>query len=265
MGVKSFISLEELNRLFDEYNFLTITPTTHGVVDTTYIVTTANESYILKHFERDIREKIQQEALLLKELSSKLKVPFLIAKENHWYLYKKLSGASPKQIHYYHITALARFLASLHTQSKNIKHFEPFIKNYPLETILKNTKKEFYSFYKKLASLKSYKPKYEGFIHGDIFKDNTVFNGNSIGVFDFIDGGGGEFAFDVAVALIDFNPSNKQSYNRLFLQSYNQKMKKKISLQTLQNYRTIAAKFYALLRIDNYNNTKKANELVRYI
>ena len=265
MGVKSSITLEELNTLFDTYNFIRLTPTTDGVMDTTYIAATEDKSYILKHYERDISQKIQRDTDLLKILSTTLNVPSLIASSNVWYLYKKLPGKTPKNINYNHISALARFLSALHIQSKNFKGSPAFIENYPLTDILNATKKQLFSHYKKLADLQTYNPRCDGFIHGDIFKDNTVFDGNKIGVFDFIDGGCGSFVFDIAVALLAFNPTNKQSYNRLFLQTYNQYSRNKISLEYLEKNRKTAAKLYALLRIDKYQNTKKANELIRYI
>ncbi len=94
-----------------------------------------------------------------------------------------------------------------------------------------------------------------------MFKDNTLFEKNKIAVFDFIDGGLGEFSFDIAVALLSFNPHNRSSHVKSFLQTYNQKAKKKISYEELQKQLKIAAKFYALLRINHDKTTKRAKEL----
>jgi len=265
MGVKSPITLKELKALFDNYNFTKLTATKDGVIDTTYIASTDERSYILKRYERDIQQRVAHDSALLHQLSSTLNVPYLIDSKEGWYLYKRLKGSSPKTISYHHIQLLARFMAKLHQRSLYIKERPSFVGSYPIEGILNDTKRSFFAHYKKLEMLKGYNPPCDGFIHGDIFRDNTIFSESKIGIFDFIDGGCGSFAFDIAVALLDFNKTNKPSYNRLFLRTYNQCSKKRFTLQEIQQSRVVAAKFYGLLRIDNYKNTKKANELIRYI
>jgi len=54
MGVKTTITLKELNELFPTYHFTELTPTTSGIIDTTYIVHAGTTGYILKKYERDI-------------------------------------------------------------------------------------------------------------------------------------------------------------------------------------------------------------------
>ena len=263
MGVITAISLEEINSLFPTYNFMNIMPTSEGIMDTTYIVSNSEKSFILKKYERDMGEKIQRDAELLKELNAVgLNVPLLIDSSNGWYLYKKLSGTQPKVIKSYHIQALARFMAEFHQQTNKKSSKTLFLESYELEKILCFTKKNFYIYFKKLQSLQNYKPKNEGFIHGDIFKDNTVFHRTKIGVFDFIDGGSGEFIFDIAVALVAFDARKHPLFISLFLNTYNQKSPKKIEKEKLIKMMELASKFYALLRIDKYKNPKKAKELL---
>ena len=191
-----------------------------------------------------------------------LNVPTCIEENEGWYLYQKLEGKQPKNIELYHIQELARFMAKLHKKTKNYECALTFVENYDLNTMLLFVKRNYFSYYKKLQTLQNYKQKFEGFIHGDIFKDNTVFHKNKIGVFDFIDSGCGEFIFDISVALLSFNPKNKTSFNTLFLKTYNQNSLKKITPRELQKTRKEAALFYALLRIDNSKNTSRAKELV---
>ncbi|WP_457749413.1 phosphotransferase [Sulfurimonas sp.] len=265
MGVKTPISLQEANTLFPGYDFLQITPTTNGIIDTTYVLKNSRSAYILKKYERAIDKKIQTEqALLNRLLTCKLNTPQFLEQNQGWYLYSKLHGTMPKNIQFYHIHALARFLAQFHAISKDFTDATPFLNAYDINSMLNFVKKNHFFYYKKLCSLKNLRQKNEGFIHGDIFKDNTLFDERTIAVFDFIDGGLGEFAFDASVALLSFNPKNKRFHVNTFLRIYNQNTRKKISSLTLQKQLQIAAKFYALLRINHDKQTKRAQELVNF-
>jgi len=266
MGVKTTLTLTELQKLFPKYTFKTITPTKDGVMDTTYIVKNSKNEYILKKYERSIETKILFDAELLKELKRDgLNVPLLLTHNKEWYLYTKLKGTLPNTPSLKQITALGRFLAQFHTFTQKIKEQNNFIENYPLSILLQETKAKHYLYYKKLSSLTRYKQECDGFIHGDIFKDNTLFDGNKVAIFDFIDGGCGSFAFDLGVILLSFNPHKRRSYTMMLLKSYNQTAPKKIKLQELKKKIQIAAKLYALLRIHNHKKTQKAKELLSFI
>ena len=96
MGVKTAITLDEVNTLFNSYKFTNITPTASGIIDTTYIVSNKEKSYILKKYERDIGLIIERDKILLKELNSlNLNVPLCLDENNGWYLYKILDGVTP--------------------------------------------------------------------------------------------------------------------------------------------------------------------------
>jgi len=262
MAVKTKITLHEVNKLFVSFNFIKLVPTTSGIVDTTYIAITKNREYILKKYERDIEDRIKKDTKLLKKLKNAgLNVPTLLESKNEWFLYEKLRGNEPKVVKIYHIQALARFLAKLHSITYDKT------KGYPqkdeISKALKFTKDNFFLYYKKLEFLKSYKPKNDGFIHGDIFKDNTVFDTHKLGIFDFIDGDNGSFYFDIAVALVSFDAKKHNFYFiNLFLNTYNQHSPKKLNKEELLKHLHIASSFYALKRILSYKNTKKAKELL---
>ena len=264
MGVVTKISLDELNALFDSYNFINIIPTTSGIIDTTYIVQTKTKSYILKRYERDIKQKIDEDTKLLKSLKSTgLNVSTCRDKKDDWYLYDKLKGTQPKSIQTFHIQSLARFLAKLHNHTKNSTCRDGIIDKNEIKELLKYVKSNFYSYYKKLSFLQDYKSKNDGLIHGDIFKDNTVFDGNKLGVFDFIDSACGSFTFDVAVVLLSFDAKKHSDYFiNIFLNTYNQRAVKKLKKQEIIKYLHIAASFYALNRIHKYKNSSKAKELL---
>lgn len=258
MGIKTVITLHQAQQLFPSFHFKELRESSNGVVDTTYIL----DKYILKFYERDIQKRISQDAELLRHLNqASLHVPLLLAHNEKWYLYTRLQGEAPKAIKLFHIQSLARFMAKLHKKTLSTSCDRIFLDQYKIETMLCFTKKNFFFFYKKLESLKVFQMNQEGFIHGDIFTDNTLFHKNKIAVFDFIDSGSGEFVFDLGVALSSFNPYQRKLYTKIFLNTYNQLAPKKISHKELLENIKIASQFYALLRIDKYKNTKKAKEL----
>jgi len=261
MGVKSIISLEEVKRLFGDFECSSLTPTTDGVIDTTYLL----DGYILKRYERDIQEKIEYDINLLKRLKeSNLNVSLALSQSDGWYLYERLEGESPKNIKLFHIQSLARFMAKLHSKTYKQDCGSHFLESYDLDAILSFTKERYFVYFKSLESIKGYKMRSDGFIHGDVFRDNTLFHGSKIALFDFIDGGCGAFVFDIAVALMAFNPNKRYAHTKLFLKTYNQKAPKKIAEKELIESMRVAAKLYALLRIDNYKNITKAKELANF-
>ena len=265
MGVVTRISLSEINTLFPAYKFIAYEPTVSGIIDTTYIVHTRHDSYVLKKYERDIPSKIKQDMRLLSMLhTSGLNVPICLGANNDWYLYKKLSGEQPQNIKSYHIQALARFLAALHQTMSTCKcNSNQIIEKEVLEN-LEYTKKHYFSYYKKFEFLKHFTLKPDALIHGDIFKDNTIFEGKKIGVIDFIDSSCGTFSFDAAVALVGFDARVHSHYFiNLFLNTYNQHAPKKLTKKRLLYKMKIASHFYALKRVNKYKNTFRAKELLR--
>ena len=265
MGVKTIISLGEINKIFPTYEFTSLTETDSGIIDTTYIVSSCQESYILKKYERDISQKIKEEIELLDKLKFlKLNIPNFIDSSQDWYLYEKLQGLEPTNIKTYHIQALGRFLAKLHRHTYKKVSLQNVIEKKDIESHLKYTKANFFSYYKKLQFLKIHMPENDGVIHGDIFKDNTIFDGTKIGVFDFIDSASGNFAFDVAVALVGFDTKKHgQYFINIFLNTYNQKAPKKLTKIEVQKSIKLACGFYALKRITNIKSTKTARELLQ--
>ena len=264
MGVVTKISLQELKEIFPSYGFLSITPTLSGIIDTTYIVQTPKKSYILKKYERDIPQKINDDIELLHTLNSAgLNVPLCLDSNAGWYLYKKLEGSQPKNIKSYHIQALGRFLAKMHKEMVKSKCNSNATVEHEVKEALKYTKAHFFSYYKQFEFLKDFTHKNDAIIHGDIFKDNTIFNGKKIGVIDFIDSTCGTLAFDAAVALVGFDASKKNDYFiNIFLIAYNQLAPVKLTKERVKKKMKIAVHFYALKRVYKHKNTFRAKELL---
>ncbi|MEA2099175.1 MAG: phosphotransferase, partial [Campylobacterota bacterium] len=165
----------------------------------------------------------------------------------------------------HHIIALGRFLAKLHKHTYKKSASSNFLDSYEIPALLNYTKIRYFSHYKKLQFLEFFEMQNDGFIHGDIFKDNTVFDGNKIGVFDFIDSGSGSFSFDCAVGLVGFDVVKHHHYFiNIFLIAYNQHAPKKLKKGELIYQIKVASRFYALLRINKYKKTKNAKELMNF-
>ena len=264
MGVKTPLSLTQAQKLFASYHITALQATQDGVMDTTYIAEAKDGTYIIKKYERDITHKINFDAQLLEKLSrSGLCVPKLLAQNGEWYLYTKLDGKSPKHITLAHMQKLGRFIARMHQVTQKLQTAPHFFTNYPLIQMLREHKAAHFYYYKKLCSLSDEPLCADGFIHGDIFKDNTLFTNTKLAMFDFIDGGSGSFAFELGVVLLSFNPANRKSFSRMLLHSYNQHAPKKLTLQELEENRKKAARLYALLRLHRYKKSKRAKELVK--
>ncbi len=265
MGVKTTITLKELNRLFPSYGFTKLTPTVSGIIDTTYIVFADTKGYILKKYERDIQHKIALDIELLDDLKSAgLNVPLCLDNNDGWYIYEKLEGKHPTSVKSYHIQALARFMAKMHKETSKIKCTTNMLVEYEVTQALKYVKENFFGYYKRFEFLKNFTHNHDAIIHGDIFKDNTIFNGKKIGVIDFIDSSCGTFAYDVAVALVGFDARERNDYFiNLFLKNYNQHAPKKLSKALVKEKMRFAANFFALRRVNEYKNTKRARELLK--
>lgn len=259
MGVKTLISLDEANKLFTAHSFTKLQASTSGIMDTTYIT----DEHILKKYEREV--DVQRDSELLESLKAEgLNVSTCQAKSGEWYLYKKLEGSEPRVIKTCHIVALARFLSAFHNITYKKYSTREVIDKSEIRAHLNYTKSKFFGYYKKLEFLKNQLQKNDGLIHGDIFKDNTVFHGTKIGVFDFIDSACGNFAFDGGAALLGFDAKKHNNYFiNIFLNTYNQHAPRKLSKKELLLSIETACGFYALKRVANFKNTKTARELLK--
>ncbi|WP_373001191.1 phosphotransferase [Sulfurimonas sp.] len=264
MGVKTPISLKELNEIFPSYGFTKLMPTSSGIIDTTYIVHTDSTGYILKRYERDIPHKIELDIQLLNQLKSAgLNVPVCLDSKYGWFIYEKLIGKHPINVKSYHIQALARFMAKMHKETSKGKCRSNIILEDEVTESLKYVKANFFGYYKRFEFLKNFTHKHDAIIHGDIFKDNTIFNGKKIGVIDFIDSSCGTFAYDAAVALVGFDARGHHNYFiNLFLKNYNQHAPRKLKKSEVIEKMKTAANFFALKRVHEYKNTKRARELL---
>lgn len=257
MGVKTQIDLDGLNGIFTNHHFTKLLPTKNGIMDTTYIVYEGKNSYILKHYERDDVKKVDLDTDVLKMLKGGgLNVPTLLESKDGWYIYERLRGAMPKQTQLYHIKVLADFLSQMHNATSQKSIGVDFVKKNEIEMMLNVLKRNNFYKYKKFEPLRYMQTTKDGIIHGDIFKDNTVFDANKLGVFDFSDSGDGNFAFDAGITLFGFDVKQR-FFMKMFLDVYNQKAVKKLKLEELVYSVELAERFYGLKRSYRYLKGKE--------
>lgn len=248
MGIKTTLSLEEANALFSDYTFETITPTSDGIIDTTYIVSDHTQSYVLKRFEEATASQISTQQLLLTRLQQcHISVPALLASSSKWHLYTLLQGRSIGTLNLFQLQKLGQTIAKMHLCTLPMKNYSALFEHKTISNHLSILKHVAFSDYKKLSYLKEIDLKDDGLIHGDLFADNLLFEHSHLAIIDFIDAGRGSFLFDLAVAAVA-NVSTPAGLN-LLLRSYNQQAPQKISYRELIETMQTAADFYTLKRL----------------
>ncbi len=260
MGVKTVLSLEEANHLFETYEFTQIVPTTEGIIDTTYIVHSDGKKYILKRYEEASLSQIEDERVLLERLQNcGLNVPLHLASSGVWHLYSLLSGEIPGSVQSHHLQSLARTIAVMHHCTKKMRSEREAFPREKSALMLASVKSREFALYKQLSSLLGHQSASDGIIHADLFLDNVLFHKCKAGVIDFIDAGEGSFAFDLGVAaLVWATRGSSRGYLQLFLNSYNQHSPKKISMKMLLVSIELAAQIYTL------NRTHKGEKSYRH-
>lgn len=265
MGVKTKLTLEQAQKLFPHRNFISIEPTHRGVIDTTYKISTKDEAFILKKYERATNMQIQHEQLLLNQLyNNNLRVPRPLESSGVWQLFSYLKGEIPHKISLQHLQKIGSFLGSFHTiVSYQSNGFIPFSKDIYQNSLFEVRKKHLL-YSKKLSALKSFPSELDGIIHGDLFCDNTKFEGAFLSVFDFIEAGQGSFAFDLGVVAMSWIAKKHLSQLQLqtLLKAYNQKTKKKITLDKLLKMMHYAALVYSLKRFINSASSLDYKEML---
>ena len=249
MGVKTTVTLSKVQKLFPTLLIVDINSTSDGIIDTTYILKSKSDSYILKKYENKTKEQINIHLRLLKKLhSSNLNVPHYLTTSNDWYVFRYIHGSYIKYINYYSLKKLAILLRKIHSNTYKSYCGKDISQRIDVKAAI-NKQKQYYYFYKKFLPLKSMSTKRNGIIHGDISFNNILERGSIISILDFTDSADGRFSFDIAVILNSLcSHPNKAHYINYFLHVYNQnnffKIAEKDLLEDLDN----AKLFYQLLK-----------------
>lgn len=255
MGIKTKLSLTQAQELFPDLDVLSIHPTHHGVIDTTYVLNTKADRYILKKYERaDCKQVLDEEKLLTHLHAKGLNVPRLISVSNGWRLFSYIQGNISQKLDLHNLQSLGQFLGMMHTHTRGKKvGFTPF-KQTSFKVEIKRLRTHNPLLARELRSLISFTHSHDGIIHGDLFPDNAKFDDNRLGVFDFIEAGNGSFHFDVGIAAMSWIAQSKKISRarlQIFLKAYNQKAPFKLDLDELLRQMQYAALTYALQRWTN--------------
>ncbi|MBE0498656.1 MAG: phosphotransferase [Campylobacterales bacterium] len=252
MGIKTELCVSQARALFPHLNILSLQPTHEGVIDTTYILETPGENYILKKYERALKEQREEEARLLKHLRAHgLNVPVHLDSSDEWQLFSYLKGHTPKRPNLSQLRSLGAFLGKMHALTRGKKaSFTPFEKSSFIKAVGKLRRHDLL-LAKRLNPLLYFEQRFDGIIHADLFPDNAKFDALRIGVFDFIEAGNGSFAFDAGVTAMSWISTHRQlsrSKLQLFLNAYNQNAPCKLTLDLLLTQMQSASLVYALQR-----------------
>ena len=251
MGVQTPITLQEVQELFPTLKIITLEPTIDGIIDTTYLVHTSNNSFILKRYEQKTNTQINTHLNILHKLHlCKLDTPRFITESKGWYLFHFTKGNYLSTVDYSSLKKIARALQQMHKCTR--QHFcdRDISERININKALQNQKKYYYH-YKRFLPLKKIPKNNDGIIHGDIFFDNILENDNKIYFLDFSDAANGRFSFDLAVILSSLcSHPQRQHYINFLLHVYNQNNSFKVTKKELLSDLKYAKLFYDLLKRD---------------
>lgn len=242
MGVKTQIVKSDI---IPYIKFDKLIESKNGATDTVYFL---DDKYVLKVFENNTKEYIQNELELLNLCKllkvSQVKEELFYIKNKPALIYKKCDGNNLKKSTKNSIIQIAIFLKEFHNITKNktntnIKLFEKDrLKDMILTTKNKHFLDIFYSLDIELVN--------DGIIHGDIFLDNCNFkDDNLVCVYDFSDACVGSFIFDLAVVAQSW--CNNDEEVELLLKRYQYTD----SLEKFKDYIVYALLYYSVSRALN--------------
>ncbi len=224
----SQISLEHYLAMFDLGELVSFDPITAGIENSNYFITLDNEGfkteYVLTIAESLNFNEVSFFGRLLDQLNSKnLPVPSplrtldgmsstIFCKKPTW-LFPKLSGSHPTIATAIHCRTVGKLVADIHAASANASYHRanPYHSDWAQQTLelkqselhpddhamLEKTLQDYRNAVKSPLDLPI------GIIHGDLFMDNTMFEGDRLtGVIDFYHACEDYLIQDVAIALL---------------------------------------------------------------
>ena len=199
-----------------------------GIENTNYFVDTDSGEYVLTLFERLSFEQLPFYLQLMKHLAEQgIPVPNPAPDKNGKILHRlkgkpaavvnKLRGASELAPTLAHCTRVGAMLARMHLAGHDFKLHQPNLRglhwwNATLPAVLPNVSAEQRSlllgelaYQNHIAATSAYKALPIGTVHGDLFRDNVMFeDGKLTGFFDFYFAGCDTFLFDIGISLNDW-------------------------------------------------------------
>jgi len=231
MAVFTEVSTEQVHMLLRQLQcgkLLALRGIEGGIENTNYFVTTERGEYVLTLFERLTAQQLPFYLHLMRHLATGgIPVPEPQADSEGHLLHSvagkpaalatRLRGSNQLAPQLGHCAALGDMLARMHLAGRSYEHQQPHLRGLawwnetaPLvlphldgaQTALLQTE---LARHNQLAASSSYAALPRGAIHADLFRDNVMFEGDTLtGVFDFYFAGVDHFVFDIAVCLNDW-------------------------------------------------------------
>ena len=199
-----------------------------GIENTNYFVTTDQGEFVLTLFERLTAEQLPFYLHLMKHLAQAgIPVPdprpdaqgdiLLTVCDKPAALVNRLSGKSQLAPQAVHCAAVGDMLAKMHLAGRNYPHQQPNLRGLswwndtvpvvlpyltPEQATLLQTE---LAYQNQIATTPAYAALARGPVHADLFRDNVMFDGETLtGFFDFYFAGVDTWMFDLAVCLNDW-------------------------------------------------------------
>ena len=231
MAVYTDVSLEAAQPLFQRLNLGTLTQLRGiqgGIENTNYFATTDQGEYVLTLFERLTHEQLPYYLYLMQHLAKRgIPVPLPASDAEGEILFtlcgkpgavvEKLRGSSQLQPQAVHCSAVGSTLARMHLVGQDFNREQPNLRGLPwwnevaplVYPHLNEEQTELLgselAYQNHVAAGSAYAALPRGPIHADLFRDNAMFDGETLtGFFDFYFAGNDSWLFDLAVCLNDW-------------------------------------------------------------
>lgn len=231
MAVYTEVSFDEAFELLQSLGLgplQNLKPCAGGIENTNYFADTDSGAYVLTLFERLSFEQLPFYLQLMKHLAERgIPVPNPAPDKSGQILHSlkgkpsavvnKLRGASELAPSQTHCTQVGAMLARMHLAGQDFSVHQPNLRNLhwwntTLPAILPHVTPEQRSlllgelaYQNHIAATSAYKALPTGIVHGDLFRDNVMFEGGELtGFFDFYFAGCDKFLFDIGISLNDW-------------------------------------------------------------
>lgn len=227
MSVYTTLTLKEVQDFAAPYGLevIDLIPIQGGIQNTNYFLVCENQQYVLTVFE-DMDEQAAGELVpVLQHLGQAgLAVPVPLShsgkaihtlKNKPAQIAPRMMGEHPMPSTVAQAEAIAIAQAKMHVALKDFKLERAFVRDHAywynvaqeikpsLNAADKVLLGKLLGLYKALTAVYPDRPR--GFIHSDLFRDNTLFEGDQLkGILDFYELNKDEFLFDIAITLNDF-------------------------------------------------------------
>jgi homoserine kinase type II len=231
MAVFTEVSFDEADaflRMLDLGQLRSIEACAGGIENTNYFVSTEFGTYVLTLFERLATDELPFYLHLMQHLASRgIPVPDPVpdreARVLHWLkdkpavLVNRLRGRSEANPSIGHCTAVGAMLARMHLAGRDYDRHQQNLRGMQWweETVpmvwphLSEDQRTLLSgeldFQRRVAASQAYAALPRGPIHGDLFRDNAMFEGERLtGILDFYFAGCDTWLYDIGVCLNDW-------------------------------------------------------------